>query len=150
MKRTLVAVIAGFFSWWVIATLGGAALHMMWPTYALLEKTMTFTLSMQIARLLVGAVASLTAGGLAAWAARPGSHSALWLGLVLLVFFLPVHYQLRNQFPLWYHLIFLCSLVPLSVVGAGFAGMRTSMTTPGSGGTAPRESPGGMTGDRLQ
>jgi hypothetical protein len=39
--------------------------------------------------------------------------------------FLPVHVQLWNAFPIWYHLAFLVPLVPLVVVGAALVRGRT-------------------------
>jgi hypothetical protein len=38
-------------------------------------------------------------------------------GVVLLLFFIPDHVNLWDKFPLWYHLWFLLSLVPLTYVG---------------------------------
>ena len=40
------------------------------------------------------------------------------LGGVLTALFIPVHYRLWDNFPLWYHLLFLASLFPLTVLGA--------------------------------
>ena len=38
-------------------------------------------------------------------------------GLLLLVAFIPQHISLWNTFPVWYHLTFLLSLVPLTYLG---------------------------------
>jgi hypothetical protein len=38
-------------------------------------------------------------------------------GLILLVMFIPQHIMLWNKFPVWYHLTFLLSLVPLAYLG---------------------------------
>ena len=40
------------------------------------------------------------------------------LGIMLLAMFIPVHYGLWDKFPVWYHLTFLVSLLPLTLVGA--------------------------------
>jgi hypothetical protein len=40
------------------------------------------------------------------------------LAALLLLLFLPVHYGLWDRFPLWYHVLFLASLVPLTLLGA--------------------------------
>jgi hypothetical protein len=39
-------------------------------------------------------------------------------GVLLLVAFIPVHIRLWENFPVWYHLTFLLSLVPLTYFGA--------------------------------
>jgi len=38
-------------------------------------------------------------------------------GLLLLVAFIPEHIRLWDKFPVWYHLMFLVSLVPLTYIG---------------------------------
>jgi hypothetical protein len=45
-------------------------------------------------------------------------------GILMLVLFIPQHMMLWEKFPVWYHLTFLLSLVPLTWVGAHFAGWR--------------------------
>ena len=40
------------------------------------------------------------------------------LGILLLLAFIPVHLRLWSLFPLWYHLVFLGTLVPLIVLGS--------------------------------
>jgi len=121
MGRTIIAVIAGFFAWMAIVTVLNLGLRLWLPGYSHAEPAMAFTFVMQVARLLIAAVASLIAGGLVKWIA-PLSRWAPWtVGLILLVLFVPVHISLRDKFPLWYHLTFLLSLVPLVVLGAKVA-----------------------------
>jgi len=38
-------------------------------------------------------------------------------GVLLLVAFIPQHVMLWDKFPVWYHLTFLLSLVPLTYLG---------------------------------
>ena len=123
MLRSIVSVSASLLVWMAVATLVNRALGAAWPAYALATPAMAFTLPMMIARLLMGAVATLAAGG-AAQAAGQRRWLALVTGCLLLVFFLPVHVQLWQRFPLWYHLTFLGSLVPLAVAGGRVARTR--------------------------
>lgn len=122
--RPTIAIVTGFLGWWVVASLLSVGLRIAWPDYALVEKAMTFTLSMQVARLAMGALSSLAAGALAGYLARGKARPPLILGIILTLFFLPIHYQLFDKFPLWYHAIFLLSLLPLTVLGARLAGRR--------------------------
>ena len=62
MKRGIAGVLAGLVVWFVVATAINLALRLSWADYAMAEKPMTFTLGMQVARLVTGAVASLCAG----------------------------------------------------------------------------------------
>jgi hypothetical protein len=59
-------------------------------------------------------------------------------GALVLAVFLPEHVKLWHVFPVWYHLTFLVTLVPLIVLGArltqqrasrGEAGPATSIST---------------------
>ena len=118
MKRGIASVLAGLVAWFVVATIINFALRMSWADYALAEKPMTFTLGMQAARLVIGAIASLCAGFAAAWIARGIGTPVKVLAALLLLLFLPVHYGLWDRFPLWYHAVFLASLVPLTLLGA--------------------------------
>jgi hypothetical protein len=79
---------------------------------------MAFTLPMMLARLLIGAVASLAAGALAAWIARGNGKAVMGVGVLLTFLFIPIHYKLWDTFPLWYHATFLISLFPLTLLGA--------------------------------
>jgi len=81
---------------------------------------MTFTLPMLIARLLIGALATLAAGLVTAMIAPRSMLARLMPGALLLVGFIPVHIMLWDKFPPWYHLTFLLSLVPLTYLGGRF------------------------------
>ena len=118
IARIAGGVLGGFVAWWVIATLLDLLLRFSWPDYASVEKAMTFTLGMQIARLAEGAGASLAAGFTAAWISRRKPIATWFLVILLLALFIPVHYSLWHRFPVWYHLGFLISLVVLPPLGA--------------------------------
>jgi|KBSMisStaDraftv2_1062788.scaffolds.fasta_scaffold18958_1 hypothetical protein len=114
----VLAVVAGLLAWFVVATLANLVLRAALPGYAAVEKAMNFTLGMLVARLLVGALASVAAGAAAAALARHAPAARYALALVLVLFFIPVHINLWDRFPLWYHLAFLASLAPLALAGA--------------------------------
>jgi hypothetical protein len=78
---------------------------------------MTFTLPMMFARLAIGAVATLAAGWIIAVIARHSMLARVTAGLLLVVVFVPQHIRLWDKFPVWYHLTFLVSLVPLAYLG---------------------------------
>ena len=123
MARVVVGVLAGLVAWFAVATLGNFVLRAALPGYAEVEKAMNFTLGMMIARLLLGALASLCAGFVVAWIARRGAP-VVALVAVLLALFVPVHYAMWTTFPFWYHLVFLTSIVLLTWSGA--AALRRS------------------------
>lgn len=127
MKRSIFAVVAGLVVWLVVATLLNFGLRAGLAGYTQAEPTMTFTLSMKVARLILGALASLAAGA-AAGLIAPSKTGPPWvLGAIILAFFIPAHIQLWAKFPIWYHLVFLGTLVPLVALGAALT--RTRLRT---------------------
>lgn len=120
MVRSVVGVVAGLVVWVALATVAGVILRNAWPAYASVADAMTFTLPMMIARLSIGAVATLAAGWVATVITRRFRLSLL-PGVVLLLGFIPQHIMLWEKFPVSYHLTFLCSLLPLTLLGGRMA-----------------------------
>ncbi|MGC2698328.1 MAG: hypothetical protein WA738_21280 [Candidatus Angelobacter sp.] len=124
MKRSIFAVAAGLVVWVLVATLLNFGLRAGIAGYTVAEPTMTFTLGMKVARLILGALASLAAGA-AAGLIAPSKTGPRWvLGAIILALFIPVHIQLWAKFPVWYHLVFLGTLVPLVALGAALTRTR--------------------------
>jgi hypothetical protein len=118
MRRQILAFLSALVIWILVASVLNRLLRAGLPGYAAAEPAMTFTLSMQWARLALSAIASLSAGYALARLAPGAPRLPLALGGLLLIGFLPVHYNLWDKFPVWYHLAFLLTLVPLVVLGA--------------------------------
>jgi len=131
MKRPILAFVVGLVVWVLVISLLNHALRIFVLGYAAAEPTMSFTLGMLAARLVIAALTSLTAGAIAAWIAPSSPRLPVLLGTALLVAFLPIHVQLWRLFPFWYHLVFLATLIPLVVLGS-----RLTRARPGAGATA--------------
>lgn len=118
MWRTIGSITVGICAWAFVVTLLNFGLRAAIPGYHAAETTLLFTLTMKAGRLLEAAIASFAAG-VAVRAVAPSSRAAPWVtGLIILAMFVPVHIQLWSKFPVWYHLTFLLSIVPLVVLGA--------------------------------
>jgi hypothetical protein len=134
MKRSIFAVVAGLAVWMVVATLLNFGLRAGLPGYTLAEPSMSFTLGMKVARLILGALASLAAGA-AVGLIAPSKTAPCWvLGAIMLALFIPEHIRIWAKFPVWYHLVFLGTLLPLVLLGAALprTRSRTSPTELGS------------------
>jgi hypothetical protein len=118
MWRTILAVIAGLVAWTVIVTLLNFGLRWGLPGYHAAEATLDFTLAMKIARLSIAAVTSLAAGAIVRATAPASRWAPAIVGLIALAVFLPEHIRLWDKFPVWYHLTFLVTLVPLVMLGS--------------------------------
>ena len=116
--RTIGAVIAALITWFFVATVVNLALRAWWPHYHEAEIAFNFTLAMKFARLVLGAISTLGAGFVAAWIDKGRMRAAVLTGIVLLGLFIPGHYRIWDKFPVWYHLTFLVSLLPLTLLGA--------------------------------
>ncbi len=122
--RAVLAIAAGFIVWFAVATLGNQAVRSLVPGYVDVEKAMNFSLVMLLARLALGAGSSIVAG-VACAAVTPHTRLPTYVfALLLFAMFLPVHVSLWDKFPIWYHLLFLVSLVPLVMLGAKLLGAQ--------------------------
>ena len=134
MGRTVAGVACGPVAWFVVATVGGLVLRVVWPDYADVEKAMVFTPGMMIARLLVGAVSSAVAGAVVAWITRRNQRAVVAVAVLLVALFIPVHYALWERFPPWYHLVFFVSLLLMTMLGAAaYPRENVRVHAPGSG-----------------
>jgi len=118
MKRSILACLAGLFSWAVVVTVINRVLRLSLPNYSVAEHTLQFTLGMKWARLLMAIVTSLVAGAVTRWISPSGRWAPLVVGGVVLAMFLPVHIAIWSKFPVWYHLAFLLTIIPAVFVGA--------------------------------
>ena len=131
MRRQVIALVIALITWVLVASLLNRLLRIGLAGYAQAEPSMAFTLPMQWARLALGAIASVSAGYVLARTAVHVRGPALVLGGFLVAMFLPVHYMLWNSFPIWYHLVFLLTMVPLVLLGARLGTGRASATPNG-------------------
>jgi hypothetical protein len=127
MKRSLLAFFTGFVVWVVVVTLLNFGLRAAIPGYTAAEPTMSFTLPMMVGRLTIAAITSLVAGAVVGFIA-PATRTPWVLGVVLVAAFLPEHVRIWSKFPVWYHLTFLVTLLPLIVLGSRLP--RSSSPTP--------------------
>ena len=117
MAKGILGVVAGLLAFMAVVFVAGIIMRGTWPDYARVADAMTFTLPMMIARLTIGALATIAAGLVTAAIAKPSTIVRLVPGLLLLAAFIPQHIMLWEKFPIWYHLTFLLSLVPLTYLG---------------------------------
>jgi hypothetical protein len=117
MARGILGVVAGLLTFVAVVAVAGIIMRGAWPEYARVADAMTFTLPMMIARLAIGALATVAAGLVTAALAKRSTLVRLTPGLLLLAAFIPQHIMLWEKFPIWYHLTFLLSLVPLTYLG---------------------------------
>lgn len=120
MARNIIGIVTGLAVWLLIAALGGIIMRELWPAYASIEDASAFTLPMLFARLSIGAVATIGTGFASACVTQ-SRRVRLIPGVILLIGFAPVHMMLWSKFPVWYHLCFLLTLVPLTYLGNSLA-----------------------------
>ena len=96
------------------------ALRAFWPEYAAAEPEKAYTLGMLLARLGVAAVLTVSAAIAATLVA--GETRAAWiLGALFVLLSLPSHlHHVWDDYPAWYHFVYLVSLVPIAwICGRG-------------------------------
>jgi ABC-type microcin C transport system permease subunit YejB len=134
MVRLILGIIVGFAAWsilWLgsdqvlmLASPDWYGVHQLEFEKAMFNRTDfipdTAILVMHIFRAVI---VSIMAGFLAAFIANENTRSTLILGVLLFAFGLLVQIAAWNYIPIWYHIIFLALLIPMTIAGGK---MRTS------------------------
>ena len=120
MARNVIGVVIGLAVWVTVSMIIGLVMRASWTEYASVAEAMTFTLSMMFARLSIGAFATILMGFITACITQSKGARPV-PGFILLAAFIPEHVMLWDKFPVWYHLTFLLSLIPLTYVGNSIA-----------------------------
>ncbi|HEY7288622.1 MAG TPA: hypothetical protein VH583_02210 [Vicinamibacterales bacterium] len=124
MIRKILGVVAGLVAWIAVVFVVGEIMRRSWPAYESVAAEMKFTLPMLFARLAISVLATLTMGMVAAALAPSSLWARLAPGILLLAAFIPQHISIWDKFPIWYHLGFLLTLVPLTYLGGMLAPQR--------------------------
>lgn len=139
MVKIVLGVIAGFIAWsimWIgsdqvlINTIDWYGVHQLAFEKAMINKE-PFTASMTVLLMNIGraVIISLLAGFLAAVVANENRYSTLVLGILLIAFGAMVEVIAWNYLPVWYHVVFLVLLIPVTVIG----GKLRTVTSASSG-----------------
>lgn len=128
--RLIAALVIGCATAIAIASAGFAILRALWPAYAAAEPDKAYTLGMLFSRLSIGALCAAGAACVATIIAGDSGRAALWLGGLFVVLSLPSHlYYVWDDYPVWYHFLYLGYLVPIAALTARI--FRASMRTAG-------------------
>jgi hypothetical protein len=122
----ILGIIAGIVTCALLMIVGGVIIRESWQEYAAVERAMTFTQSMLFTRLALSTIALLLAAWVTTLIARKSVVAPI-LGIVLLLVSVPIHIKLWNKFPMWYHLTFLVTLIPLCILGGRIGGSAGRM-----------------------
>ena len=125
MWKPVIGVISGFLLWSFLWIGGNQLLGAVLPEHFRLDEARSPGAGALSVLIVYSLVCSFASGALTNWMGR-GAMWAVWtLGLVLLAVGIAVEASYWQQLPLWYHIIFLVLLVPLTAAGA----MLTSTLT---------------------
>jgi hypothetical protein len=128
MLKIVLGVIAGFIGWSILWVGSDQVLAMMSPGWygahqdafqlaVQAQQPFTPDTTILLMHLVRAAIFSVMSGFLAAFIAGENSRTPLFLGGLLLVFGLMVQLLVWFYLPIWYHLVFLGMLIPLTLLG---------------------------------
>jgi hypothetical protein len=90
-------------------------LRISWPEYAAAEPEKAYTLGMLFARLGIAAFLTVGAAWMATVVAGDNGRAAWCLGGFFVLVSLPSHlYYVWDDYPVWYHALYLAYLVPVA------------------------------------
>lgn len=117
LLRIIGAVVAGVITWEAVVALATLMGRLVWPAYAAVEEQRVFTMDMLLSRLAVGALATLAFGIVISLVTRGDAKSIRLIIFAGLLFSVVDHIIVWDQFPAWYHLLYLAYIVPLALLG---------------------------------
>jgi hypothetical protein len=128
MLRVILGIVAGFIAWSILWIGSDQLLIMLSPAWygahqAAFEKAIfnkaefTPDNTILIMRLVISVIISIMSGFLAAVIANGNRNAPLGLGILLLAFGLFVQVMIWNYMPVWYHVVFLALLIPMTILG---------------------------------
>ena len=113
--RLIAGLLVGCVTAVAIAGAGFWVLRSAWPEYAPAEPEKVFTLGMLFARLSIAALCIAGAACVTTIVAGDSGRAAWWLGGVFVLVSLPSHlYYVWDDYPAWYHFVYLLSLIPIA------------------------------------
>lgn len=128
MVRIILGVIAGFIAWSILWVGSDQVLMSMWPDWygahqeafgLAMENKGSFTAdtTILIMHIVRAAIVSVMSGFIAAIVAGENRKAPLALAIVLLIVGVIVEGFAWSYAPIWYHLLFLIVLVPMTILG---------------------------------
>lgn len=128
MVRIILGVTVGFIAWTILWIGSDQVLRSALPTWYGAEQfdleraafngtEFTANSSILVFQLLRAFIVSIFSGFLCAFVALENRRSTVILGIVLLLVGLMVQLSMWSYLPVWYHILFLGSLVPMTVIG---------------------------------
>jgi len=117
--RSVAGLVLGWATSWVVLNVGFALLRASWPAYALADPEKAFTLTMLFVRLIIFSSMIAATSGVATLVS--GDKRFAWLaGVLILAVSIPPHLypgHVWDDYPGWYHIVYLLSIVPIAVIG---------------------------------
>ena len=119
LLRFFAGLVLGWATSWVILNGGFALLRASWPEYALAEPEKAYTLAMLFVRLLIFSSMIVATSSVATLVA--GDKRVAWVaGGLILALSIPPHLYpgyVWDDYPAWYHITYLLSILPLALFG---------------------------------
>jgi hypothetical protein len=128
MLRIILGVVVGFIAWSIVWVGSDQALISFSPawygahqlgfqTAMFNQQPFTADTTILLMHIFRSVIISIMAGFIAAVVAGENRKSPLALGVVLLLFGIAVQAMAWSYLPIWYHLIFLLLLIPMTILG---------------------------------
>jgi len=126
------AIALGAMTWFVALGSAFIVLRQIWPAYVTAEPEKAYTLPMLFSRLFIyGSAISATSAVAARFA---GDERLGWLaGAIILAISIPSHLYpgyVWDDYPAWYHLSYLCSILPISWAAGRWSSSRAKQRVP--------------------
>lgn len=117
MGKTIIGVIVGFIVWTILWLGSDAVIRAIAPDMVPGEDLSNISTTYLLIKLVSSVIFSIVSGYVAAMLAHESAKTTLYLGILLLLVGIFFQSAAWNQIPLWYHLLFLLLLIPMTILG---------------------------------
>lgn len=117
MLQMILGIFVGFVVWSILWVGSDALLKAVWTDYAESVNAGNFSFGILMLSLVRSIICSVLAGYITASIATDSSKAVPILGVLLLIVGILVQAGVWKSIPIWYHLIFLILLIPMTILG---------------------------------
>ena len=120
-------IIIGLCIFLILEKLANSIARLTWPAYVIASNDRSYTLLMLLLRLATGSLITVLTTWILTKHGKDIKNVPLNFGLALFLCSLILHVYIWSSYPVWYHIVWLSSIIPCSLLGGRLAGHSISV-----------------------
>ena len=120
-------IIIGLCIFLILEKLANSIARLTWPAYVIASNDRSYTLLMLLLRLATGSLITVLTTWILTKHGKDIKNVPLNFGLALFLCSLILHVYIWSSYPVWYHIVWLSSIIPCSLLGGRLVGHSISV-----------------------